>query len=106
MPIYSHICSQCGPMDLERSMKDPTPTKCPVCKHQTLEQDYTTIQFVRPCDMFQENENKGMGKYYPSLGKKWLDPHTRTTPNPLAHDRSQNGAIEKAKRSGLDVSKA
>jgi len=92
-------------MELERSMKDPSPTKCPKCRQGGLERIYD-CQFIAPCDMFQENQNKGLGKHYPSLGKRWLDPHTRTKPNPNAYARSQADAIEKAKRSGLDVSKA
>ena len=93
-------------MELERKMSAPTPTKCPLCHKNILQRDYESIQFVRPCDMFQENQNNGLGKHYPSLGKRWLDPHTRKKPNPDAYARSQVDAIEKCKRSGLDVSKA
>jgi len=104
--LYGHICPDCGPMELERKMSDPTPTKCPLCHKNILQRDYSDINFQRPCDMFQENENKGLGKYYPSLGARFLDPKTKTKPNPAAYARSRDAAIESAKRQGLSVEKA
>ncbi len=104
--LYQHWCPDCGEMELERKMSAPTPTKCPRCHKNILQRDYTTIHFVRPVDMHQENENGGLGKYYPSLGNKWLDPKTKTKPNPKAYSRTRDGAIESAKRQGLSVEKA
>ncbi len=105
MTVFSHYCERCGPMELERSMKDPTPTKCPVCHRNTLQRDYTTINFHKPCDMFQENENRGLGMHYPQLGPRFVDGHTKKIPNRKAYARSQNEAIEKFKAKGCDVEK-
>lgn len=104
MTTYVHSCANCGEMELERSMKDPAPTKCPVCKRPGLERIYD-CQFVRPPDMFQENQNKGAGMWYPELGARYLDAHTKTKINPDAYARSQNEAIEKFKKKGVSVSK-
>jgi putative FmdB family regulatory protein len=104
--IYSHICPDCGEMELERKMSDPTPTKCPVCHKNILQRDYTTISFQRPVDMFQENENGGLGMHYPELGPRFVDAHTKKIPNTKAYARSQNEAIEKMARRGGKFSKA
>lgn len=99
MPIYQHRCSKCGDMELQRSMKDPSPTKCPQCKRPGLERIYSAY-FHPPADMFNETKNKGAGEFYPQLGKQYLDPYTKTKLNPESHARSQNDAIEKFKRAG------
>lgn len=105
MPTYVHVCLWCGQMELERAMKDPSPTHCPKCRQKGLERIYD-CQFIAPPDMHQENQNKGLGKHYPSLGARYLDPHTKTKPNPAAYARSQNEAMEKARRKFTSVEKA
>lgn len=103
--IYSHLCPDCGDMELERKMSDPTPTKCPVCKKNILQRDYTTVNFHRPPDMFQENKNGGAGSWYPELGPRFKDAHTKQIVNHDAFARSQNEAIEKFRRKGATVEK-
>ncbi len=86
-------------MELERSMRDPAPRTCPQCRQGGLEQVFQAY-FHKPCDSGQENENRGAGKFYPQLGKRYLDPYTKTTLNPAAHARTRDQAIEQAKRQG------
>ncbi len=102
MTVYIHACVKCGVMELERSMKARSPTKCPKCKRAGLLRIYD-CQFIRPPDMFQENKNKGLGEWYPELGARFVDAHTRKIPNPKAYARSQNEAIEKFKQKGATV---
>jgi putative FmdB family regulatory protein len=104
MPIYVHSCKKCGVMELFRSMKAKAPTKCPQCKRPGLERVYD-CNFHRPFDMFQENENQGAGRWYPQMGKQYLDPHTKTKLNPASHKRSEYEAMEAFKRMGHEVQK-
>lgn len=104
MPIYLHECATCGVMELERPMSARAPTRCPQCKRKGLQRIYQCY-FKAPCDMFHENLNGGMGEYYPQYGKKYLDPYTKTTLNPVAHHRSRADALEYAKRQEWSVDK-
>ena len=103
--IYLHLCSKCGEVEHERKMQDKAPTKCPQCHKSGLERVYQ-ISFQKPVDMFQENENKGAGKWYPELGPRFKDAKTKKILNQDAYARSQNDAIEKFTRKGVSVSKA
>ena len=104
MPIYSHRCSQCGTMELYRTMAEPQPTKCPHCRRPGLERIYDSY-IHGACDAAQENLNDGLGMFYPSLGPQFLDAKTKTKRNPEAHARSRYDAMERLKRKGYGVEK-
>lgn len=105
MPTYEHECAHCGLMELERRMSDPSPTSCPTCGAPGLVRIYQA-HFHGACDANQESENNGLGKWYPQLGARFLDPHTKTKPNPNAYARSRTDAIEKFKKRGYtDIEK-
>jgi putative FmdB family regulatory protein len=105
MPAYEHSCSHCGTMELFRRMSDPQPTKCPKCGRAGLERVYSA-NFIGAVDAGQENQNGGMGMFYPSLGPQFLDAKTKTRRNPEAHARTRYEAMEKLRRRGYGVEKA
>lgn len=105
MPIYEHRCERCGVIEHERRMSEPSPTQCPQCGMPGLLRIYNA-HLHGAVDAGQENENNGMGKFYPQLGPQFLDAKTKTTRNPDAHARSRVDAIEKFKRRGYsDIQK-
>ncbi len=104
MPIYEHACRKCGPMELERRMADPQPTTCPQCGRAGLERIYNAFLHAA-VDSGQENQNGGMGMFYPEAGPQFLDAKTKTRRNPDAHARSRFDMMEKLKRRGYGVSK-
>lgn len=104
MPIYSHRCSKCGPIEQYRRMSEPAPRTCPHCGRAGLERIYD-YHVIGPVDSGQESENGGMGKWYPQAGPQFLDAKTKTKRNPASHARSRNDMIEKLKRRGASVDK-
>jgi putative FmdB family regulatory protein len=105
MPIYEHECARCGRLELERRMSDPAPVKCPRCGRAGLTRIYSA-HFHGAVDAGQENENDGLGMWYPEMGARYLDPHTKTKRNPAAYARTRYEAMEKLKRRGYGVEKA
>lgn len=103
MTIYQHSCSTCGEMELERRMRDPQPTTCPQCGGY-LERIYSA-HLHGAVDAGQENENRGMGKWYPQMGTQFLDAKTKRIRNPESHARSRADALDKCKRKGWSVEK-
>lgn len=105
MPIYEHECPTCGPMELQRPMSAKAPRVCPLCGSKDFIQIIGNCYFQGPVDAGQENQNNGMGMYYPQFGKQFLDPHTKTKRNPAAHHRSRADALEYGKRQGWEIEK-
>ena len=99
MPVYEFRCAKkCGVIEITKRMADPSPTTCPHCG-ASLERIYSAY-LHGSCDAAQELQNDGYGKFYPQLGKQFLDPFTKKHRNPASHARSRVDAIEKFKRKG------
>jgi putative FmdB family regulatory protein len=102
-PLYEYVCAECGPFEIFKGMNDPAPKRCPTCKGLDFGRVFSAgVAFVPAADQGWEQENGGAGHYCPQLGKRWIDPHTRTTLNPDAHTKSRSDAIDKFKRRGYD----
>ncbi len=82
-------------------MTDFPPKNCPQCGLRGLERVYQ-VSFRGAVDANQESENNGLGRFYPGLGKEYLDPKTKTKKNPATHCRSQRRAIDAFKAQGYD----
>lgn len=97
MPNHDYSCPKCGTIELYKKMMDPHPRKCPTCKSQLTH--LICAPAVKPApDMFWENENGGRGRYISQLQQ-----HVGEANDQNAFCRSQNEAIDKAKRLGMTV---
>jgi putative FmdB family regulatory protein len=99
MPTYEFRCfGDCKKIEITKGMNDPSPETCPHCGG-SLQRIYSCY-FHGPCDAGDESQNNGAGKWYPELGARYLDAHTKTTINPKSHFRSRADAIESVNRRG------
>jgi len=95
MPLYDYECQRCGVFEAYHGMKDKL-ERCPTCDRRVTRLIAMSVNFIRPPDMFWENENGGKGRYCGQLGRK---------DDPAAYCRSRNELAEKAKRRGQTFEK-
>lgn len=69
MAAYDMVCGNCGfEFELNKSIHDPFPTKCPQCKKHKLYQDYSVPYFAirqdpKTLGHLAERNTEKMGKY-------------------------------------------
>lgn len=98
MPTYDYTCDTCGHEHEQFHRMNDQPDECPNCHSSKVSKQICLVAIKRPVDMFWENENGGRGRYISQLqqtpGKMGSDPDAYCT--------SQDAAMEKAKRRGLN----
>ncbi len=93
-----YVCTKCDHFHEQVLRMHDDPSPCPKCGARV--EWVPSVPFVKPApDMFWENENGGRGRYISQLqrapGQGECDAN--------AYCRSQNEAIDKAKRLGFKV---
>jgi putative FmdB family regulatory protein len=105
---YDFFCEGCNKeVEIVKGMNDPSPEHCPECGSKRWHRVFGSAVAVHPpADAGWESKNNGLGEFMPQLGTRYLDPFTKTQPNPNAYARSRAEAIEKFKRRGYtDIQK-
>lgn len=99
MPLYDYRCAQCGHVHEQFHGMHEKPEPCMKCGRQACVKIISSAVAIKPpVDSGWEAENGGRGRYIPQMAKSPNDPR--------AYARSQNDAIEKAKRLGYSVTKS
>ncbi len=101
MPCYDFFCATCNEVHEQiHSMFDPH-GPCPKCGRKDLERIFDRLVVHGSRDETFHSENNGKGRYIGQLAAR------PDVVDPNAFCRSQNEAIEKAKRQGwADIQKA
>ncbi len=98
MPTYDYHCEKCKNTHEQFHGMRELPSKCPNCGSKDIVKEICLVAIKRPVDMFWENENGGRGRYISQLQKT----PGRVGSDPDAFCTSQDAAMEKAKRRGLN----
>ncbi len=102
MPTYDYDCAACGNTHEQFHSMNEKPERCPHCGSKKITKAICLVAIKRPVDMFWENENGGRGRYISQLQKE----QGKFGSDPDAFCTSQDAAMEKAKRRGLNPVKA
>ena len=98
MPTYDYLCSKCGKMHEQFHTMRENPAPCPTCGSYRIAKQISLVAIKAPPDSGWESENGGRGRYISQLQRNQGPEGS----DPQAFCRSQDAAMEKAKRRGMN----